>query len=45
MRDPVRILLVDDSITFLEALTYALRAWPYLAVVGCAESGMKRSPK
>jgi DNA-binding NarL/FixJ family response regulator len=39
MRDPIHILLVDDSIVFLEALTYALRACPNLVIVGYAESG------
>lgn len=39
MRDPLRILLVDDSVVFLDALTYTLRAYPSLVVVGSAQSG------
>lgn len=39
MRKPLRILLVDDSIPFLQALRYTLRMYPDLTIVGCAQSG------
>jgi len=35
----VRVLLVDDSLEFLEAATRYLAEHPQLAVVGCATSG------
>lgn len=36
---PVRILLVDDSITFLDSVTRFLAGEPYIAIAGHAHSG------
>ncbi len=36
---PVRILLVDDSVTFLDSVTRFLAVEPWLAIAGRAHSG------
>jgi len=38
---PLRILLVDDSLTFLDAATHALAADPRIEIVGKAFSGQE----
>lgn len=35
----IRILLVDDSLDFLEAVATLMADWPGIELIGCASSG------